>query len=83
MHPCVDLPDSSYTLVPKGGGGGADGDVHYVAEEQDLYQSPQGPRPTLMTKASHESLTSLSKTIQLPCYVCAFTFQELNETLDA
>jgi hypothetical protein len=31
-------------LMPKGGDGGADGDVHYVAVEQDLDQSPEGPR---------------------------------------
>jgi hypothetical protein len=36
MHPRVDLPDSSYTLVPEGGDEGADGDMHYVAVEQDL-----------------------------------------------
>jgi hypothetical protein len=30
MHPCVDLPDGSYTLVLEGGDKGADMDVHYV-----------------------------------------------------
>jgi hypothetical protein len=82
MHPRVDLPDGSHTLVPEGGDEGADGDVHYVAVEQDLDQSPEGPRPTLLAKASPESLTSLFKIMQLPLlclcieiprYLCSFT----------
>jgi hypothetical protein len=44
LHPRVDLPDGSYTLVPEGGGEGADRDVHYVAVEQDLDQSLEGPK---------------------------------------
>jgi hypothetical protein len=47
LHPRVDLPDSSYTLMPEGGDEGANGDVHYVAVEQDLYQSPEGPKANL------------------------------------
>jgi hypothetical protein len=47
MHPRVDLPDSSYTLIPEGGGEGTDGDVHCVAVEQDLDQSPEGPMANL------------------------------------
>jgi hypothetical protein len=47
MHPHVDLPDSSYTLVPEGGDEGGDGDVHYVAIEQDLDQRPEGPKANL------------------------------------
>jgi hypothetical protein len=47
MHPRVDLPDSSYTLMPEGGNEGADGDVHYVAVEQDLDQSPEGTKANL------------------------------------
>jgi hypothetical protein len=35
MHPCVDLPNGSYTLVPEGGDR-VDGDVHYIVVEQDL-----------------------------------------------
>jgi hypothetical protein len=44
LHPRVDLPDGSCTRVPEGGDRGADGDVHYVAIEQDLDQSPEGPQ---------------------------------------
>jgi hypothetical protein len=44
LHPHVDLPEGSYTLVPEGGDEGAHGDVHYVAIEQDLGQSPEGPK---------------------------------------
>jgi hypothetical protein len=47
MHPCVDLPDGSYTLVPEGGDGGADRDVHYITVEQDLDQSAEGPKANL------------------------------------
>jgi hypothetical protein len=57
LHPRVDLPVGSCTRVPEGGEGGADGDVHYVAIEQDLDQSLEGPRPTLPAKASPGSLT--------------------------
>jgi hypothetical protein len=44
VHRCVDLPDGSCTPVPEGGDGGADGDMHYIAVEQDLDQSPKGPK---------------------------------------
>jgi hypothetical protein len=47
LHPHVDLPDGSYTLVPKGGDEGADGDVHYVVVEQDMDQSPKGLKDNL------------------------------------
>jgi hypothetical protein len=47
LHPRVDLPDGSYTLVPEGGGEGADGDVQYVVVEQDLDQSPEGPKVSI------------------------------------
>jgi hypothetical protein len=66
MHPRVDFPDGSYTLVPEGGDEGVDGDVYYVVVEQDLDQSLEGPRPTLPTKASPRSLTILFKIMQLP-----------------
>jgi hypothetical protein len=33
--------------VPEGGDGGADGDVHHVVVEQDLYQRPEGPKANL------------------------------------
>jgi hypothetical protein len=50
MHTRVDLPNISSTLVPEGGGEGADGDVHYVAIEQDLDQSPEGPKANLASE---------------------------------
>jgi hypothetical protein len=46
LHPPVDLPDG-YTLVLEGGDEGVDGDMHYVPIEQDLYQSPEGPKANL------------------------------------
>jgi hypothetical protein len=33
--------------VPEGGDGGADGDLHHVVVEQDLDQSPEGPKANL------------------------------------
>jgi hypothetical protein len=47
FHPRVDLPDGSYTLVPEGEDEGADGDMHYVAVEQELNQCPEGPKANL------------------------------------
>jgi hypothetical protein len=57
LHPRVDLPDGNYTLVPKGGVGGAVGEQQYLDVAQDLDQSSEGPRPTLLVKASPVSLT--------------------------
>jgi hypothetical protein len=48
MHPCVDLPDSSYTLVPEGGDGGADEELQYVDVAQELDQSPEEPKANLV-----------------------------------
>jgi hypothetical protein len=50
LHPRVDLLDGGCTLVPEGGDGGADRDVHYVAVEQDLDQSSEGPEANLANK---------------------------------
>jgi hypothetical protein len=47
MHHRVDLPDGSYTLVPEGADEGADRDVHYVAVDQGLDQSLEGPKANL------------------------------------
>jgi hypothetical protein len=38
--------------VPKGGDGGADGDVRYIAIEQDLDQSPEGPKANLASEGN-------------------------------
>jgi hypothetical protein len=37
-------------LVPKGGDEGADGDVHYVAVEQDLDKNLEGPKASFANK---------------------------------
>jgi hypothetical protein len=52
LHPCVDLPDGSRTPVPEGGYGGADRDVHHITVEQDLDQSPEGPKANLASKGN-------------------------------
>jgi hypothetical protein len=36
--------------VSEGGDEGADGDVHYVAIEQDLDKSPEGPKANLASE---------------------------------
>jgi hypothetical protein len=36
--------------VPEGGDGGVDGDVHHVVVEQDLDQSPEGPKANLASE---------------------------------
>jgi hypothetical protein len=39
LHPRVEVPGGSYTLVPADEDEGAGGDVHYVTVEQDPDQS--------------------------------------------
>jgi hypothetical protein len=63
-----------------GGDGGADGGVHYVVVEQDLDQSPEGPKANLADEGKPRIINPLFKLSNYLCYVCAFTFQELNET---
>jgi hypothetical protein len=63
LHPHVDLPDGSCTLVLEGDGG-ADGDVRYVAVEQDLDQSPEGPKANLANDKPR-IINPLSKILQL------------------
>jgi hypothetical protein len=45
-----DLHSGSCTPVPEGGDEGADGDVHHVAAEQDLDQSPEWPKANLASE---------------------------------
>jgi hypothetical protein len=60
LHPRVDLLDGSYTLVPEGGDEGADGDEHDVVVEQDLGQSPEGPKDSIANEGKHRlSLTHI------------------------
>jgi hypothetical protein len=46
----VDLPDSSYTLVPEGGDEGADGELQHVSIAQGLNPSPEGPKANLASE---------------------------------
>jgi hypothetical protein len=70
--------------VPEGEDGGADKDVHHVAVEQDLDQSPEGPKANLANEGKPRIINPIFKIYAFyHCYDCAFTFQELNETLDA
>jgi hypothetical protein len=84
LHPRVDISDGTCTRVPEGGDGGGDGDVHHIVVEQDLDQSPEGPKANLTTEGKPRIINPVSKNLcKYRCYDCAFTFQELNETLDA
>jgi hypothetical protein len=62
VHPRVDLPDGSYTLVLEGGDEGADEDMHYVAVEQDLDQSLEGPKANLVNEGKPRFISN-------PCLV--------------
>jgi hypothetical protein len=50
LHPCVDLLDGSYTLVPEGGDEGADEELQHVFLAQGLDPSPEGPKANLATE---------------------------------
>jgi hypothetical protein len=50
VHLRVDLPDGRCTLVPEGGGEGADEELRCVDVAQDLNQSPEGPRANLASE---------------------------------
>jgi hypothetical protein len=70
--------------VLEGGDGGADGDVHHVAVEQDLDQSPEGPKANLASEGKPRIINPIYEIYAIyHCYDCAFTFHEWNETLDA
>jgi hypothetical protein len=65
LHPRVDLPDGSGTRVPERGDGGADGDVHHVVVEQDLDQSPEGPKAILASEGKPQIINLVFKILQL------------------
>jgi hypothetical protein len=48
MH--LHLPDGRYTLMTEGGDEGADEKLQYVDIDQDLDQSPEGPKANLASK---------------------------------
>jgi hypothetical protein len=60
MHPRVDLPYGSYTLMPEGGDEGADGELQYVDVARDPDQSPKGPKANLADEGNPGSLTLIS-----------------------
>jgi hypothetical protein len=53
LHLCVDLSASSRTLVPEGGGEGADKELSCVDVAQDLDPSPEGPKANLASEGKH------------------------------
>jgi hypothetical protein len=75
LHPRVDLSDGSCTRVPEGGDGGADRDMHHVVVEQDLDQSPEGPKANLASEGKpHINNLVFFKLYNYRCYDCAFMF---------
>jgi hypothetical protein len=61
LHPRVDLPNGSCTHVPEGGDGGTDRDVHHIIVEQDLDQSPEGPKANLAIEGKPRIINPDSK----------------------
>jgi hypothetical protein len=51
--------------VPEGGDKGADGDVHHAVIEQDLNQSPEGPKANLASKGKPRIINLVFKITQL------------------
>jgi hypothetical protein len=70
MHPCVDLPDGSYMLMPEGGDGGVDRDVHYITVEQDLDQSPEGPKANLANEGKPRFIINPYCSLNICNYLC-------------
>jgi hypothetical protein len=61
LHPRVDLPSGSCAHVPEGGDRAPDGDVHHVVVEQDLDQSPEGPKANLAIEGKPRIINPVSK----------------------
>jgi hypothetical protein len=57
--------------------------VHYVAVEQDLGQSPEGPKANLADEGKPRIINPSFKITQLHLLCLCIYVQELNETLDA
>jgi hypothetical protein len=66
MHPRVDLPDGSYTLVPEGGDEGAEYELQYVDVAQDLDRSLEGPKANLADEGKPRIINPSFKIMQLP-----------------
>jgi hypothetical protein len=65
LHPRVDLPDGSYTLVPEGGDEGAGEELQYVGVAQDLDQSPEGPKANLASKGKPRIINLVFKNYEI------------------
>jgi hypothetical protein len=81
----VEVPDGSYTLVPADKDEGADGDVHYVAVENDPDQSPEGPKASIANEGKPRFIINPCwlNYATILCYSLCIYVQELIETLVA
>jgi hypothetical protein len=72
-------------LVPADEDKGAGGDVHYVTVEQDLDQSPEGPKASFANEGKPQFIMNpcCLKLCNYLCYSMCIYVQELNETLVA
>jgi hypothetical protein len=72
-------------LVPADEDKGAGGDVHYVTVEQDLDQSPEGPKVSFANEGKPRFIMNpcCLKLCNNLCYSLCIYAQELNETLVA
>jgi hypothetical protein len=65
--------------VPEGAYEGVDEELQPVFVAQGLDQSPKGPKANLASEVKPQIINPAFKKIcNYLCYVCAFTFQELN-----
>jgi hypothetical protein len=64
--------------VPEGGDEGADEELQHVFIAQGVDQTPEGPKANPTSKGKPRIINPSFKIMPLPCYDCAFTFQELN-----
>jgi hypothetical protein len=63
--------------VPEEGDEGADNELLCGDVDQDLDPSPEGPKANLASEGKPRIINPSFKILQLCCYDCAFTFQEL------
>jgi hypothetical protein len=68
----VELPDGYYSLMSEVEERGSNAELHFVEVNQDTEE----PQTSVAHEGKHQSVNlSLFEIMQLPMYVCAFTFK--------